>query len=173
MKNRSTIFFVILIIAIVGLLFWARAASEPKEVANMNFPGTEIQCLTFGHQNLAQHFHPSLGISVDGTHESIPTDIGITENCMAEVHTHDASGELHIESVVRGKTFNIFDFFAVRGESIEREGYTYQMFVNGNEVDPATYIFSDLDRVEIRYTSDGSEPVEGSQQSDVQFNLEI
>ena len=174
MKNKTTLFFALLIIVVIALIAWARATSEPRESVGYTWPGSEVQCLLLGHQNLAQHIHPVLAISVDGVPESIPSDIGVTDTCMAETHTHDGSGELHIESVAQGKTFTILDFFSVWGRGIDREGYTYQMFVNGEIADPNTYVLSDLDQIEIRYTTEGREPVDApATQSDVDFNLKL
>ena len=54
------------------------------------------------HQNLAQHIHPYLTLSINGTSFGAPTDLGIdTEVCpgaMHVVHTHDNTSKLHIET---------------------------------------------------------------------------
>ena len=188
MTQKNYIVFGIFIAGVIGLLVFARAASEPREIVNRMWPGTEVTCLIFGHQNLASHIHPLLKITVDGTEEQIPANIGIDQGCMAEVHTHDATGQLHIESTIHGKLFKMSDFFAVWGRTLEREGYTVAIIVNGAEVDPSVYEFADADQVEIRYTSLGAEPVvtpepepaqeqptAGSiqQESDIQFEVEL
>jgi hypothetical protein len=114
---------------------------------------TDVPCLIFGHQNLAFHIHPHLTVTVDGVEEPIPSDIGVSADCMSEVHTHDGSGGLHIESTQHGKTFTLLDFFSVWGESMERDGYSYQVFVNGTPVDPSNYVLQDLDSIEVRYSA--------------------
>jgi hypothetical protein len=54
---------------------------------------------------------------------------------------------------VRGKTFTLLDYFDVRGESIERAGYHYHTYVDGQLVDPATYVLEDLDSIELQYVA--------------------
>lgn len=157
MKDKKTIMlFTGLIIAVVVLLVWVRnmnVTNDSAEQIGLAWAGTNVACLPFGHQNLAQHFHPKLGITVDGENEIVPRNTGIDDACMSEVHTHDSSGSIHIESVSPSRTFTLLDYFAVRGESIEREGYRYQVFVNGEPIDPADYELKDLDAVEVQYVS--------------------
>lgn len=57
------------------------------------------------HSGLGRHDHSNLEIYINGDQRSIPTNLGInTDVCNQEggdmhtVHTHDASGRLHIET---------------------------------------------------------------------------
>lgn len=152
MQRNSLIGIGALVVIIVLLLVWARGVSEPRENVAQVWRETNVLCLPFGHQNLVQHIHPHLTITVDGESEPIPANTGVNPTCMSELHTHDATGQLHIETTVPNKTFTILDYFAVRGESIEREGYNHQVFVNSMLIDPTSYTFEDLDRIEVRYT---------------------
>jgi hypothetical protein len=127
MKHKTLGIIVILVI-VVALLFLAQRMITPSVVS---WGATDIACLRFGHQNLAQHFHPTLTIIVDDEREAIPENIGISDTCMAEAHTHDTTGTLHFESVEPGKTFTVEDFFAVWGQSIERDGYALVATING------------------------------------------
>lgn len=95
---------------------------------------TDIKCLPDGHQNLAQHIHAKLTIVVDGVPELIPSSIGDTPVCMAEVHTHDASGSIHAESI-EDKKFMLKDFFSVWGKNVARDGYALTASVAGAAVD--------------------------------------
>ena len=58
------------------------------------------QCLD-SHNALAMHIHPRLELVVDGQNITVPDDLGIdTSACvqaMHLLHSHDASGKLHIE----------------------------------------------------------------------------
>ena len=90
-----------------------------------------IDCLVNGHTRTAQHFHPLLTIVVDGRAESIPASTGVIPSCMAEVHTHDASGTIHVESASGDKKFYLKDFFTIYGRSIDRDGHTVSMKVDG------------------------------------------
>ena len=73
----------------------ASTADDPDPIAQ--------KCLD--HSGLARHDHSNLNIYINGVENAIPSSIGInTEVCNQEggnmhaVHTHDASGRLHIES---------------------------------------------------------------------------
>ncbi|HYD93408.1 MAG TPA: hypothetical protein VEB18_03090 [Candidatus Paceibacterota bacterium] len=136
------------IVIIAGLLILGRFTS--KEAAG-NWGNTDIQCLAQGHQNLAQHIHPNLFITVDGQPEPLPLNLGINESCMAEVHTHEEENRIHIESVTP-KTFTLNDFFSVWGKGIEREGYTLNVLSDGDTVeDPANLELRDGQRIELNY----------------------
>ncbi|MBW0105505.1 hypothetical protein, partial [Pseudonocardia sp. KRD291] len=49
---------------------------------------------------MAQHFHAHLDVIVDGRPVPVPADLGIdqTSGQMSALHTHDATGLLHVES---------------------------------------------------------------------------
>ena len=73
----------------------ASTADDPDPIAQ--------KCLD--HSGLARHDHSNLNIYINGVENAIPSSVGInTEVCNQEggnmhaVHTHDASGKLHIES---------------------------------------------------------------------------
>lgn len=73
----------------------ASTADDPDPIAQ--------KCLD--HSGLARHDHSNLNIYINGVENAIPSSVGInTEVCNQEggnmhaVHTHDASGRLHIES---------------------------------------------------------------------------
>ena len=67
-------------------------SDEPKPLAE--------QCLD-SHESLAMHIHPRLEMVVNNQSVTVPGDLGIdTTVCvqaMHLLHTHDASGKLHIE----------------------------------------------------------------------------
>ena len=154
--NKPAILLVILIVALIGLLWWSRSVSQDSNnsATAAFWPGTDIACLRFGHQNIAQHIHPVLKVLVDGQEEGLPANIGVTPSCMAEAHTHDASGTLHFESVSATKTFTLGDFLKVWGRDIARDGYTHSVTINDEVVgDVETRVLQDEDRVVISYTS--------------------
>lgn len=153
LKQKPLLIFLALAVIVIGLLFFARSAG--KSVASF-WPGTEIACIA-GHQNLALHIHPTLTISVDGTTEIVPANIGISSACMAEVHTHDATGKIHIESIETGRTFTLVDFYSVWGEKLERDGYTVLVTINGEMItDLSSRTLKDADAIGVTYTSTAS-----------------
>lgn len=149
---NTKIIWGIVALAIVGLFVWGGTSSRDTQT----FAGTDVPCLPNGHQSLADHIHPQLSIWVDGEPEVIPANVGISSSCMAEVHTHDSSGELHVESAYRGNIddLRLPDFFAVWGKSIDRDGFDAEIRVGGDVVEnPEEVKFRDREQIEIRYTS--------------------
>ncbi len=58
------------------------------------------------------HIHPNLTIIINGLKQTIPANTGISLACMHPLHTHDASGKIHVESPEQ-RDFTLGDFFAV------------------------------------------------------------
>jgi hypothetical protein len=63
------------------------------------------------------HFHPRLKVYVDGRQVSIPANIGIdpTQDAMqmADLHTHDASGTIHVEGMSGPRLGQFFQIWGV------------------------------------------------------------
>jgi hypothetical protein len=65
-----------------------------------------------------QHLHPFLRIVMSGEAVTIPPAIGIRgwqtgRPCFEPVHTHDASGIIHIESTSPSQLYTLADFFTI------------------------------------------------------------
>lgn len=151
MKKSNIGILVVLIAIIAVLILWSRFNS-PDYVEIKRWEALGVDCLPLGHQNLAQHIHPNLMMIVDGDEVTIPANIGINRQCMAEIHTHDATGKIHIETVAPNVTFTLGDFFNVWGESFEKENYTVLMTVNGSttEANP-DHVFTDEEIIVLTY----------------------
>lgn len=116
--------------------------------------GTEIPCLPNGHQQVASHIHPILTISVNDVKEAIPANIGINGTCMREVHTHDTTGTIHIETKELGVTYTLADFFAVWDEPVEREGNALAIIQDGEVKESAeSVILTDHSVIEMNYVA--------------------
>jgi hypothetical protein len=85
------------------------------------------------------HIHQHLDIYVNGKHEPVPANIGIYDGqFLTELHTHDPTGIMHVESPV-AKRFDLGQFFGVWGVRLTGDcvgGYCRQvtpwtMYVNG------------------------------------------
>ncbi len=94
------------------------------------------------------HIHQHLDIFVNGKRMPVPTNIGIYDGeFLTELHTHDASGIMHLESPI-AKHFALGQFFGVWGVRLNEDcvgGYCRQVtpwtvYVNGQPYsgDPAT-----------------------------------
>jgi hypothetical protein len=101
-----------------------------------------LQVLTAEGQ--VQHTHQHLDLFVDGERAAVPAGIGIdtTAGIIAPVHTHDATGIIHVESpVVRAFTLGeVFDVWGVKfdahclGDTCDGNGRVLLVFVNGRPV---------------------------------------
>lgn len=142
----------VIVAVLIGLFAWGRFNAAQKPVTYWN--DTAIACLPNGHQNLSLHIHQELFVLVDGVEEPVPANIGVAPSCMAEVHTHDATGKIHVEAVDSSKQFTLKDLFVVQNIAIERPGYALAIEVNGKSVPIAADLeLADGQRIVMSYTS--------------------
>jgi hypothetical protein len=77
-----------------------------------------IDCLTTMPDTY--HIHSHLSIIRNGEALAIPTNIGIVANtptCYFAIHTHDASGTIHVEAGAAG-TFTLGQLFGIWGQTL-------------------------------------------------------
>jgi hypothetical protein len=90
------------------------------------------------------HIHAHLDVSVDGQPVEVPAGIGIdrSRHGISPLHTHDATGVIHIESPVN-RAFTLGEFFTEWDVSLSPDnvgglhvgdGKTLRVFVNGTQV---------------------------------------
>jgi hypothetical protein len=109
-----------------------------------------LQILTTEGQ--VQHTHQHLDLFVDGKPVTVPADIGIdfVTAILSPIHTHDATGIIHVESpIVREFTLGeFFDVWGVRfdahcvGGTCDGNGRSMSVYVNGQAVtaDPRSIV---------------------------------
>jgi hypothetical protein len=109
-----------------------------------------LQVLTAEGQ--IQHTHQHLDLFVDGQRIAIPPDVGIdrVNLILSPIHTHDASGIIHVESpIVREFTLGeFFDVWGVRfdghcvGGACDGSGRVLSVYRNGQPVtgDPRSIV---------------------------------
>ena len=93
-----------------------------------------IECNT--NEYFAQHIHAHLDFYVNGNHLTVPERIGIVDNkCLYWMHTHDASGVMHIESP-KSQEFTLGQFIDIWKATGDFPIYeaTPKIFVNGQLV---------------------------------------
>ena len=129
-KNKRVIVWVVIVLVLLGVLFMWPRVGDPTRALVAGWKDANVDCLP-SHQRANLHIHPVLRITVDGAPEPIPAETGIVRSCMAEIHTHDGSGTLHVESVLAAKAFTLGQFFTVWGKELTREGYSADLTVNG------------------------------------------
>ncbi len=99
-------------------------------------------------ERLEYHVHAHLALFIEGNPVEVPAQIGITSNCIYWLHTHDASGIIHVEAPSQGQ-FTLGQFFSIWGEALSSTalldrltdtGHQIQAFENGQPFagDPAT-----------------------------------
>ena len=106
------------------------------------------------------HIHPNLEIIINGQKQEIPTDIGIVDGCMNALHTHDTTGEIHVESPEK-RDFTLDDFFAVWKKTYNKnqifdhkvdDSHIIRQTVNGKEnQEYENIILRDDDQIIISY----------------------
>lgn len=99
-----------------------------------------FSCLA--QEGTAQHIHPYLRIVLEGRAVTIPAYVGIRDlgggaACYEPLHTHDASGIIHIESASPTQLFTLGDFFTVWRD-------TYGTAMIGTATVPITYTMGEL-----------------------------
>ena len=105
------------------------------------------------------HIHQHLDIYVNGKHIKVPTGIGIYDGqFLTELHTHDSTGLLHVESP-KTRTFTLGQFFAAWGVRLDKDcigGYCrpktpWRLYVDGAEYtgDPGALILKKHDEIAI------------------------
>ena len=117
-KKRTkafTITTVVLIIA-AGLFFMLKALAGTTP----DTPEDLLQYTMKEHTNIALHVHPQLEIEILGKQYPIPANIGISEAGMRVIHTHDATGTLHVESPYPHQ-FSLKDFFTIWGKTFNQQ----------------------------------------------------
>src|SRR3989344_5874306 len=112
-KRYSLIALVSLLIAGGGYWWW-NEAPRPDAVA---YDPAKV-CTT--DPRTIMHIHPEVGITIDGQKQELPENIGVTAACMRPIHTHDATGVIHIESPVV-RDFTLEEFFRVWDKPFNRE----------------------------------------------------
>ncbi|HEX4391358.1 MAG TPA: hypothetical protein VH084_07420 [Mycobacterium sp.] len=94
-----------------------------------------------GREGNVEHIHAHLDVLVDGQTVPVPADIGIDvdRRTISPLHTHDASGVLHIESPAK-RQFSLGEFFSEWQVSLSEDnlgglrtggGNVVRIFVNG------------------------------------------
>lgn len=106
------------------------------------------------------HIHSDLEIVINEEKQTIPTDIGISPTCMNALHTHDTSGQIHVESPQK-RDFTLADFFAIWNKTYNKnqlldnkadDQHIIRETVNGQEVeDYENTILRDDDKIVIFY----------------------
>jgi hypothetical protein len=89
----------------------------PAEIAQLR---TRLDAIGLpARSGTSLHTHQHLDVFVDGKRVVVPAGIGIGDGFISPLHTHDASGVLHVESTTI-RSYSLAEFFAVWGVRLTR-----------------------------------------------------
>jgi hypothetical protein len=123
----------------------------------------------------AYHVHAALRVYVNGKQVPVPANIGIEPEAtsLASLHTHDATGVIHIESSEK-YPFTLGQFFTIwgvkftstqLGSYVAHGGNVLAVYANGKPVsNPAGYVMNPHDNIVVGYGKPGSFPTNFQQQ---------
>lgn len=153
MKKKHIILGVGVAVLLAVLFAWPKMFNEERKEALARLDLAEVGCLPNGHTNLGQHIHPFLRVDLDGKPITMPADIGVIDSCMGEMHTHDSTGKIHLETASPTKTFTLQQFMTLWGQPLQREGFALEMTVDGQpSPDYGSLILKDKQEVVLKYT---------------------
>lgn len=124
----------VIVVAVVGFIYLAT-----RQDGDTTASAAEIECNRTEH--LRYHVHVNLKIYVEGQEVPVPANVGIRPDCLYWLHTHDASGTVHVEAPQR-QHYTLGQFFNIWGRNLsetELIGYTVdethqiKAYVNGEE----------------------------------------
>ena len=94
------------------------SSSQPARTSNGAPVIDGIRCQP---EHLESHYHSHLTLLRDGRNVKVPALIGIDlqHQCLYWLHTHDATGVMHIESP-DARTYTLGQFFDVWGQPLSR-----------------------------------------------------
>ena len=132
----------------------------PAEHTHMQVRLHDIHIGFLGTEALAFHIHQHLDLFVNGQKITVPSQIGISGG-FAFLHTHDASGVIHVESPVI-KDYTLGQFFDVWGVLLTKNQIgAYQdngndklwVYVNGKPYtgDPRNVVLKNFEEIVVAY----------------------
>ena len=145
-------------VAVLALIIVLAFTNSPASLSSKTNREVALTCTT--DMATQFHIHPVLKIVINGQPQEIPADIGIKPNCMNSLHTHDATGIIHVEASEK-RDFTLADFFAVWDKVYNKnqifdyktdENHVIRQTVNGKEAeDFENTVLKDKDEIIIYY----------------------
>jgi hypothetical protein len=130
--------------------------------------------LPYAEEMLSVHYHAHLDVNVDGKAVPVPAGVGFVGTppnhyrALAPLHTHDASGVIHIENSVPA-TFTLGQFFVEWGVRLTprcigglcaSQDKELKVYVNGKpyDGDPGQIVLTKHEEIAILYGATGQLP---------------
>ena len=99
------------VVAVIIIVIVGAVAFLPRSSNAVPLPPYLDRCVT-GPQTY--HSHPNLVININELNFPIQTNIGAEGGCHRSLHTHDASGTIHVETD-QDRDYTLGDFFLIWG----------------------------------------------------------
>jgi hypothetical protein len=161
MKKVIIIVIAALVVIGAGVALALNDAKHPElknPWANKSTHELALTCLD--QEYTVQHIHPNLTITINGQKQEVPQGIGIENNCLHPLHTHDNTGKIHVESP-EPRDYTLGDFFSVWGKAFDQTHildktadatHRIRMTVNGKDsTEYGSLVLKDLDDIQIYY----------------------
>ncbi|MEO7837022.1 MAG: hypothetical protein ABIS21_05220, partial [Acidimicrobiales bacterium] len=96
--------------------------TAPAAPANPTAAAAAAQVPMLDREGAATHTHTQLNVTIAGEEVAIPSDLGIDDNAgkIAALHTHDASGLIHVESPQAADTYTVAQLLVLWGIQPDR-----------------------------------------------------
>jgi len=121
----------LVIIVAVGLLGSSTFISLFTNKAELTTRELAFTCTT--DMATKYHIHPILSLVAEGKTIEVPSNIGVSLTCMHPLHTHDTTGEIHVESP-EPRDFTLGDFFAVWERSLSKDRFLDYVATSTHEI---------------------------------------
>lgn len=179
-RQRSLIFVITgaVLVILAGGIAWAvlQGGGEEESAPTWEVPADTAERAEAVGLNVAamegtaKHFHAHLDIIVNGDPVTVPANLGINPSgsAMAELHTHDDTGVLHVEAPTTDKRYYLSQVFAewdVRlnakaiGELKADDTKTLSAYVDGERVsgNPADIELLEHSQITLVYGDEGAD----------------
>lgn len=121
--------WVVGLVVAIAILFVAWNFRDPNLSLKSTWADANVKCLS-QNDRVAQNLRAHLTVFVDNVPETIPGNVGVLNNCIAEIHTQNASGDVYVSSA-HVDVFTLGQFFTVWGKPLMRNRYNLTVSVNG------------------------------------------
>lgn len=157
--RRDWLWGVALGVLILVVIFFAVVALKPSNVKTYETVAG-VDCQT--GERLDYHVHSFVSLLVEGEQRPIPALTGIRDNlCYFWLHTHDASGLIHVEAPEK-QDFTLGQFFKIWGQPLSSTQlldktadaqHQITATVNGQPYtgDPSTIVLRDKETIVLQY----------------------
>ncbi len=140
-RKKNMMIIIPIVVAVAAIVAISALLYKAPEAQAIN--GVECHSI----ESTTYHVHSHLDVFVDGKNQTVPAQIGIltSPNCLYWLHTHDATGTIHVEAPQQkqftlGQFMDIWQKTAPSSKSFFNSvsGKPIKAYVNGTEV-PGNY----------------------------------